>query len=281
MLVSLEGLDHCVFVVRDLDIAAQGWHDLGFTVSPRAEHSAHMGTGNHTIMFDDDYIELLGNLTKTELNEHSRAFLERRGEGVYLAAFRMTDAEADITARAEKNIEAEGPIRFSRPVKLPGGATTEASFSIFRLPPDERPADVGIFACQHHTRESVWVPGLMDHANTAFGLNRLDIITYDPDDAAREMAAVVEGVSRSVAAGVQVEAGYQRASFMFMTKQSFTENYGITDDSVLPDEGVGALVVRVHDLDEAARCVGHSAIKVGPNAVAAYANGVLIVFQSV
>src|SRR3546814_4086545 len=93
MLATLQGLDHVVIMVRDLSIGAQRWRDLGFTVSPRGTHSAHLGTGNHTIMFDDDYLELLGVLAETELNEPSRAFLARRGEGLERAAFRTADAQ--------------------------------------------------------------------------------------------------------------------------------------------------------------------------------------------
>ncbi len=68
-------------MVRDLDLAAEMWKRLGFTVSPRGTHSAHMGSGNHTIMLDPDYIELLGVLAATDLNAPARAFLAQR-EGI-------------------------------------------------------------------------------------------------------------------------------------------------------------------------------------------------------
>jgi hypothetical protein len=58
-LKNVIGIDHAVVMVRDLDKAAENWRRLGFTVSPRGTHSAHMGSGNYTIMFDPDYMELL------------------------------------------------------------------------------------------------------------------------------------------------------------------------------------------------------------------------------
>ena len=61
-------------VVKDLDAAAENWKRLGFTISPRGTHSAHMGTGNYTIMLGEDYIELLGVLTATEHNAPAAAF---------------------------------------------------------------------------------------------------------------------------------------------------------------------------------------------------------------
>ena len=57
---SIAGIDHAVIAVKDLDAAAQNWKQLGFTISPRGTHSAHMGTGNYTIMLGEDYMELLG-----------------------------------------------------------------------------------------------------------------------------------------------------------------------------------------------------------------------------
>ena len=49
-LKNVIGIDHAVVMVRDLDQAAENWKRLGFTVSPRGTHSAHMGSGNATIV---------------------------------------------------------------------------------------------------------------------------------------------------------------------------------------------------------------------------------------
>ena len=57
---SIAGIDHAVVAVKDLDAAAANWKQLGFTISPRGTHSAHIGTGNYTIMLGEDYMELLG-----------------------------------------------------------------------------------------------------------------------------------------------------------------------------------------------------------------------------
>jgi len=98
MLASLEGLDHVVVIVRYLGAAAPSWRALGFTLSPRGTHSAHLGTGNYTLMFGSDYIELLGVLSDTPLNQPSREFLQRRGEGIERAAFTTRDAAEGVAA---------------------------------------------------------------------------------------------------------------------------------------------------------------------------------------
>ena len=51
-----------VILVRDLDAARDRYESFGFTMSPRGFHSEHMGTANHTIMLQHDYIELLAKL---------------------------------------------------------------------------------------------------------------------------------------------------------------------------------------------------------------------------
>src|SRR3974390_354805 len=91
---NVTGIDPAVVMVKDLDRAAENYRQLGFTVSPRGTHSAHMGTGNYTIMFDPDYMELLGVLAPTEHNAPARAFLERRGEGIERIALTAVDSAA-------------------------------------------------------------------------------------------------------------------------------------------------------------------------------------------
>ena len=96
VLKHIVGLDHIVVLVRDLDGAAETWRRLGFTLAPRGTHSAHIGTGNYTIMLGADYIELIGVLTETAHNAPSRALLARRGEGIERAALTTTDAAAGV-----------------------------------------------------------------------------------------------------------------------------------------------------------------------------------------
>jgi catechol 2,3-dioxygenase-like lactoylglutathione lyase family enzyme len=89
------GLDHVVINVRDLDRAAHDWKMLGFTVSARGVHSAHLGSGNYTIVFGEDYIELLGILNETEHNQPTAAFLKSR-EGIERTAFTTDDAAGGL-----------------------------------------------------------------------------------------------------------------------------------------------------------------------------------------
>ena len=148
MTPTIIGLDHAVIAVRDLDAAAAEWAALGFRLSPRGTHSPHMGSGNHTMMFGEDYIELLGVLTEQPHNQGLREFLAGR-EGLERCAFTTTDAEAGVAALQARGIAATGPVEFGRPVALPDGSEAEARFSVMQWPPGEAPGGLRIFACQH------------------------------------------------------------------------------------------------------------------------------------
>ncbi len=281
MLASLEGLDHVVVMAEDLDRAADGWRRLGFTLSPRGTHSDHVGTANYTIMLGPDYVELLGILRDTPLNAPGRAFLQRRGEGIERVAFTTGDAAQGVAALRAKGITAIGPIEFSRPVALPGGGGGEAAFSVFHWPFDERPGDLRLFACQHHTRDTVWIPGLQRHANTAKRIRRVEIIAPDPGAAARHLARLIEGEVVADGDGAfDVPTAAGRGVLRFVSQAAVRARHGVASDVALPEQGVAALVLGVADLSAAARAVGVAAAGSSPVTVAAErANGVMLVFE--
>ena len=110
MLAGLHGLDHAVFLVRNLDAAALAWRALGFTLSPRGTHAAQWGTANHTLMLGADYLELLGVLQDTPLNRPMRDCLQRRGDCLERMALLSHDAAATAQALRDRGIDAHGPL---------------------------------------------------------------------------------------------------------------------------------------------------------------------------
>jgi len=279
------GLDHVVILTRKLDEAAETWRRLGFTLSRRGVHSAHRGSANYTIMFDPDYIELLGILTETPQNAPSRAFLEQRGEGMERAAFTTTDAAAGVEEIRARGFAGVGPIDFERPVILPNGTQTEAKFRVFQWPVDEAPGGLRLFACQHLTREAVWIPELQKHANTARRIARIEILSADPKADAEHMARLIDGEHHDEADGAirvpsRVPSGSNRADFVFLTRDTLGRRHpGVALDGV-PQGGAAALVLVADDLDAAARAVGPQAVKRQDSVAVppASANGVLLCF---
>lgn len=246
---SLAGLDHVVFVVRDLAGSQQLWTDLGFSVSPRGYHPDHMGTANHTIMLGEDYIEIVGVLKPTRHNEKSREFLSHHGDGVERVAFTTDDADATAADLKARNLQVVGPLDFSRPVELPDGRKSVASFRTLFWPVSERPAGMRIFACQHLTRDTIWIPELTLHVNKATRIARMDILTADPMASATHMSRLIGVRSEMTADGFPtVRSGGDRASIVFMDRKGVALKHPDIADSSKMLEGCIALSLQVDDL---------------------------------
>lgn len=177
MASPITGIDHVVVLVGDLDAAAERYHKLGFALTPRGTHSAHMGTGNYCIMFRTDYMELLGILQPTENNAAWRARLDQ-GEGLKSVALASEDAAAAQQHFQACGFAATAPLEFGRPVDTPQGSR-EAKFRIVRVPDNAVPA-FAVFVCQHSTRDLVWLPEYQRHPNTVTGIAAVVVVAPNP-----------------------------------------------------------------------------------------------------
>ena len=72
---------------------------------------------------------------------------------------------------------------------MPDGSRREARFRTFQWPVDETPGGIRLFACQHKTRDTVWIPELQRHANTARSIARVLIVSPEPKKASRATGA--------------------------------------------------------------------------------------------
>ena len=280
-LKNVIGIDHDVVMVRDLDQAAANWKRLGFSISPRGTHSAKMGSGNYTIMLDPDYIELLGVLAETEHNAPARAFLAKRGEGIERIAFTAIDSAAGAHEIRARGYAALGPTDFERPVTMPDGSLSAAKFRIFQWPIEEAPAGLRIFACQHKTREAVWIPQLMKHANGAQRLKQVLVVSGEPSEEAAHLARLIDGkVSTEPDGAIAVPSGSDRADFIFLTREQLGRRYPGVSLSGLPERGGAGLVLATSDLVAAERAAGNAGISSGGAVCVApqAANGTLLVF---
>jgi catechol 2,3-dioxygenase-like lactoylglutathione lyase family enzyme len=278
-LKNVVGIDHAVIMVRDLDKAAETWKRLGFTVSPRGTHSAHMGSGNYTIMLDPDYIELLGVLTETEHNAPARAFLAQR-EGIERIAFTAVDSAEGAEEIRARGYPPVGPTDFERPVTMPDGTLSAAKFRTFHWPVAEAPGGVRIFACQHKTRETVWIPELMRHANGAKRLRQVLLVAPEPAREAAHLSRMIDRDTRTDADGaVVVPSGADRADFVFLTKEQVSRRYPDVPLTGLAERGAAGLVIAA-DLTSADKALGAVGIRSGDNICVppSASNGTLLAF---
>jgi hypothetical protein len=230
-------------------------------------------------MLDPDYIELLGVLVETEHNAPTRAFLDKRGEGVERIAFTAVDSTAGAEEIRARGYQPLGPTDFERPVTMPDGSLSAARFRVFQWPVAEAPGGLRIFACQHKTRETVWIPELMKHANGAKRLKQALIVTADPAGDAAHLSRMIDRDVRAEPDGaVAVPSGSDRADFVFLTKDQLGRRYPGVSLTGLPQSGGAGLVLATSDLVAAEKAAGGvrsgSAVCVAPAA----ANGTLLVF---
>jgi hypothetical protein len=279
-LKSIVGLDHVVILVRDLAAGADTWRDLGFTVAPRGIHTAVMGTANHTIMLGEDYLELIGVMAETERNLQSREFLSTRGEGIERVAFTTSSAADGVAEIKAKGLAGTGPFDFGRSVDLPDGRQTEARFRTFLWPVNERPGGLRIFACEHQTRDAVWIPELTRHANTATRIDRVELVAQNPRAAAEHMARLIDqDVQNEKDGALRVRTGGHRGDFVFLDRATLAKRHpGVPLDG-LPAEAAVTLALRVGNIETAASVLQSKAVRTAPavvNVAPAHANGVIL-----
>lgn len=180
-------IDHVVVLVPDLAAAGTAFAEAGFQVTPETRHSAAMGTANRCVMLHGSYVELMGIVADTEANLTWRRLLAERA-GLRGLAFASEDIDATAAALVENGIAA-GPVRnFSRPTDA-----GELRFSVIRIDPAETPG-LQCLVCQHHSRDVLWRPELLHHAN---GAARLLGITVPQADTLTRFAAANGVATRS------------------------------------------------------------------------------------
>ncbi|MFC6762001.1 VOC family protein [Sulfitobacter porphyrae] len=256
----VKGIDHCFALVQDLDKAAEQFAALGFTLSPRGLHSEAKGSANYTIMFPDDYFELLGLLRATPLNAARGKALEEQGQGLHAIACRIGTAEAAASQLAELGIGTHGLGSFERPVPLPDGGSAIAAFSTVVFDAAEVPFG-SVFMCQHKTPETVWLPELLTHANTACGLDAILALSEDPEADGRRFARLwADGAVSPTNGGVTVSTGDNSAPLVLLKRDEMQARYPGVDMSLTPKGAFAALRVKVADPSAAKQCLKDAGI---------------------
>jgi hypothetical protein len=166
-------LDHVVVNVRDqIDLGADTYRRLGFTLTPRGYHT--LGSMNHLAMFGTDYLELIA----APAGETRRPDVLETPAGLNGLVFGSEDSAATYAALHEAGVPIEPPMEFSRPVELADGAR-DATFRTVRLSPGVVAAG-RLYFCHHLTRNLVWRDEWRHHANGAIGVARAVIASSDP-----------------------------------------------------------------------------------------------------
>jgi Glyoxalase-like domain len=133
-------------------------------------------------------------------------------------------------------------------VDLPDGGKSEARFNIFTWPPNEAPAGLRIFACQHLTRDAVWIPELQKHANGAQRLVRVEIVARAPKHAAAQLSRLIDQPVQPVGGAFRVASGDRRAVFEFCDAAAFAQRYPDAVRNGAAKDGAAAIVIASDNL---------------------------------
>jgi catechol 2,3-dioxygenase-like lactoylglutathione lyase family enzyme len=174
---NLTGLDHTLIGVADLEQSRTNFEKLGFTLTPRGSHIG-WGTANYCIMFDDDYIELLGVVDPNKETNGLDQKLVDRGEGMLGFALATDDPEQTVASLNQSDLGPAKLYDLKRKLELPEGDVIP-EFKLVRFPIEGLPVG-GMFICHHLTPELIRAPEWGQHANGVQYVQSIVVLVDDP-----------------------------------------------------------------------------------------------------
>ena len=158
----------------DMDRAADLMSRLGFTLTPRGYHS--LGSINHLVMFEHDYLELVGLPSGTDV---LRKDILESPHGLDGLVFKANDIDACERTLRDSGLAMLEPRSFSRPVTI-DGVEHLARFRTVRTAPELFEAG-RVYYCQHYTPELVWHRPWMSHPNGVRALSELVVVSSNAE----------------------------------------------------------------------------------------------------
>jgi catechol 2,3-dioxygenase-like lactoylglutathione lyase family enzyme len=241
-------VDHVVINVRDaMDAAVERFRALGFTLTDRGHHS--LGSINHLMVFESDYLELVGVPAGAERVRREIADSPAGLDGLVFA----TDDAAGLHDRlATRGVPVAEVVAFHRPVTI-DGTTQRASFKTVRVAPGFVRGG-RVYFCEHETPHLVWRPEWQAHRNGVHALAGLTIVVPDPDREATRYADVVGGTVQVCAD--ESEVRFRDCAVRFTRAERYSARYGnAACDAGGRDAFMGALALRTSSLARVRACV--------------------------
>jgi catechol 2,3-dioxygenase-like lactoylglutathione lyase family enzyme len=255
---AIARIDHVIIAVRDLERARQDWRRLGFTLTPRGRHSGQ-GTANYCMMFENDFLELLGIVDPADNVEFLAAFLARR-EGARAVAFAPAGTAEDTrSALLKRGLHPSELHALGRQMELPEGPSIPR-FSLIGLAAEDAPGLPASFVCAHLTPELMRRPEWLVHSN---GANRLRGIHVLVESTAPLLPAYdrLFGIQHVTTTDTVAAVHVGRHRIVFSTPDDFvTMHPGIALDPEFPVPGIVALDLGVADRAGTADCLSQREI---------------------
>lgn len=174
---GIMGIDHSVVAVRDIERARDAYSRLGFITTPRRRF-AKWGTANYSVMFEHDFIELLGIVDPSaEVTPGLEDYLEV-GEGVMAVTLHADDVDSAHTELDRGGFHPSGLNETEITLEAPDGPVAQR-FRWLRIDAKATP-DMYLMLVQPMTPERMRRPEWLDHPNGARALTGLTVVVDDP-----------------------------------------------------------------------------------------------------
>jgi hypothetical protein len=182
-------LDHVGVAVTDLGEGAAAYRKIGFTLTTRSVHEGR-ATGNHCVMLDAGYIELIG-IANPSIESSFHAMVERY-EGIHIVAFGCGNAAEAAPVLQARHEGIGGPELLERQADFgpDNQETRRAAFRNIYTDASVFPEARFIFI-EHETPDVLWQPHLLTHPNGAVGLAEIAICAPDADVTAARLATTL------------------------------------------------------------------------------------------
>jgi catechol 2,3-dioxygenase-like lactoylglutathione lyase family enzyme len=241
-------LDHVVVDARDrMDEAVRVYRSLGFHMTERSRHT--LGSINHLVVFDTDYLELLG---FDPGGERIRPDLQAWPVGLNGLVFSLEQPEQMRSYLEGRGVAVDPVQDFSRPVNLGEGVVSDAKFRVVRLRAGT--ASFGrVYFCHHLTPELIWRREWQRHPNGAQAVERILVAVNDPAAAANLLARMFgpEAMRQSAEGAWTLAAGGVTVNFVKPRELGRRLGEGAPDPAGRADY-MAALTIRTASLATAA-----------------------------
>jgi len=185
---EVRSVDHLVLPVETLGSARSRLTALGFTVAADGHHP--FGTVNACVFLadgiyleplavDDDEVAAAAIADGNVFVARDKAFRQARPQGLSAIVIASQDAEADQEAFVAAGVNGGKMLDFSRPVRLPDGGESVASFRLAFAAREVEP--FFLFACQRIAPLPADRGALERHANGVNGLRRVFFYAPQPN----------------------------------------------------------------------------------------------------
>ena len=160
----IQGIDHLVIVVKDLDRAAKDYEQLGFSVIPGGQHP--VGSHNALISFQDgSYLELIA--FYREAVDHRWWNPLSKGERLVDFCLRTDDLRGDTKILKDAGVAINDPVPWSR--KRPDGYELKWLLSLATGPH----RGIAPFLIEDLTPRTERIPQEFKHKNGVTGIEKV------------------------------------------------------------------------------------------------------------